>query len=233
MILQEHVLDRLRDLPDESVHCIITSPPYYGLRDYGLEPVIWAPVRYAPMAGLPSMSVPAHANHETFTDCDHDWGEWTEAHDIRQETVHGKTRTTDRSYAEASRTSNGNHKKHAHGQFCRKCGAWRGCLGLEPDPALYIGHLVQVFREAHRVLRYDGTLWLNLGDSYVSGNHSTRDIDKKLSVHGMDLRPADPPVLSPKTLWVFPGGRHWPYKQTAGFCDLISSGSSLMPCRSP
>jgi DNA modification methylase len=36
-----HVLDKLADLPDESVHCCVTSPPYYGLRDYGIEPQVW------------------------------------------------------------------------------------------------------------------------------------------------------------------------------------------------
>ncbi len=50
--------------------------------------------------------------------------------------------------------------------FCQLCGAWRGCLGLEPTPELYIKHLVDIFREARRVLRNDGVLWLNLGDGY-------------------------------------------------------------------
>jgi DNA modification methylase len=40
-ILTGHVLDRLAELPDESVHCVVTSPPYYGLRDYGIEPQVW------------------------------------------------------------------------------------------------------------------------------------------------------------------------------------------------
>jgi DNA modification methylase len=41
-------------------------------------------------------------------------------------------------------------------------------LGLEPTPDLYVAHMVEVFREVKRVLRPDGTLWLNLGDSYTS-----------------------------------------------------------------
>jgi DNA modification methylase len=36
-----HVLDVLRNMPDESAHCVVTSPPYWGLRDYGLESVVW------------------------------------------------------------------------------------------------------------------------------------------------------------------------------------------------
>jgi DNA modification methylase len=52
------------------------------------------------------------------------------------------------------------------GCFCA-CTAWRGVLGLEPTPELYVAHLVEVFREVRRVLRDDGTCWLNLGDSYA------------------------------------------------------------------
>lgn len=55
------------------------------------------------------------------------------------------------------------------GHSCR-CGAWRGCLGLEPTFNLYVEHLVAVFREVRRVLRRDGTLWLNLGDCYHNGD---------------------------------------------------------------
>jgi len=46
---------------------------------------------------------------------------------------------------------------------------WRGELGAEPTPALFVEHLVEVFRGVKRVLRDDGLLWLNMGDSYVSG----------------------------------------------------------------
>lgn len=44
---------------------------------------------------------------------------------------------------------------------------WIGCLGLEPTPQMFIAHVVLIFREVWRVLRNDGTLWLNIGDSYV------------------------------------------------------------------
>lgn len=73
-------LDKLRTLPDESVHCCVTSPPYWGLRDYGVA----------------------------------------------------------------------------------------GQLGLEATPKEYVAKMVEVFREVKRVLREDGTLWVNLGDSYAS-----------------------------------------------------------------
>lgn len=69
----------LESMPDNSVNCIVTSPPYFGLRDYGSD----------------------------------------------------------------------------------------GQIGLEETPAAYVAKLVSLFREARRVLRDDGTLWLNLGDSYA------------------------------------------------------------------
>ena len=78
MILCGDALEQLKTLPDASVHCCVTSPPYYGLRDYGVA----------------------------------------------------------------------------------------GQIGLEETPEAYVAKLVDVFREVRRVLRDDGTLWVNLGDSY-------------------------------------------------------------------
>ena len=81
---------RALPLADESVQCVVTSPPYWGLRDYGVG----------------------------------------------------------------------------------------GQLGLESTPEEYVVHMVEVFREVRRVLRPDGTLWLNLGDSYTSGGRDYRDPGK-------------------------------------------------------
>tara|TARA_R100000781_G_C4079542_1_gene127228 strand:+ start:1064 stop:1996 length:933 start_codon:yes stop_codon:yes gene_type:complete len=80
-IYQGDVLDRLKDLPDRSIQCVVTSPPYWGLRDYGND----------------------------------------------------------------------------------------GQLGLEETPEEYVENMVKVFREVKRVLKDDGTVWLNLGDSYAGG----------------------------------------------------------------
>jgi len=79
-ILQGDCVQSLKQLADESVQCCVTSPPYFGLRDYGND----------------------------------------------------------------------------------------GQIGLEPTPDEYVAKIVEVFREVRRVLRKDGTLWLNLGDSYAS-----------------------------------------------------------------
>ena len=125
-------------LKDASVQCAVTSPPYWGLRDYGIAPLVWG--------GDPA--------------CEHVWGEvertpWANA-------VPGPNGVVKNTVA-------GHWKPKEHGQWCR-CSAWRGSLGLEPTPEFYVDHLVAVFREVRRVLRDDGTLWLNLGDSYNAYN---------------------------------------------------------------
>ena len=92
MILIGDVRERLKELPDQSVNCCVTSPPYWGLRDYGND----------------------------------------------------------------------------------------GQIGLEQDPDDFIAELVTVFREVRRVLRDDGTLWLNIGDSYSgSGKGTAGNLGKK------------------------------------------------------
>lgn len=88
VIIQGDALTRLKELPSESVDCCITSPPYYGLRDYGVE----------------------------------------------------------------------------------------GQIGLEESPEAYVSKLVEVFREVRRVLKKEGTLFLNLGDSYCGAGYSNHKI---------------------------------------------------------
>jgi len=134
MVLTGDCRETLRTLPTESVHCVVTSPPYWGLRDYGLPPLVWGG-----SAG-----------------CEHEWGselphtKGTGGHSPKQDSNKG-------SWQEGETTN---------GSFCRRCGAWRGSLGLEPTPELYVQHMVEVFREVRRVMRDDATLWLNMGDSY-------------------------------------------------------------------
>lgn len=59
--------------------------------------------------------------------------------------------------------------------FCVKCGTWKGELGLEPTPDLYIEHLCGIFDEAKRVLRKTGTAWVVMGDTYWSAKGSCRN----------------------------------------------------------
>jgi len=134
-ILVGDAIERLRDMPDESVHCVVTSPPYFGLRDYGTAQ--WD-------GGDAS--------------CAHSVGD-----QVQDSKAPGAIISGVRPGVDASR--------------CRKCGALRidRQIGLEPSPAEYVETLVAVFREVRRVLRKDGTLWLNLGDSYASTAPGTRN----------------------------------------------------------
>lgn len=139
VILVGHVLDRLRELPDNSVHCVVTSPPYWNLRDYGLPPVVWG--------GDPA--------------CEHEWGDLGIRHrgGPTGDSVVMEGRDTTAQDA-AARTP--------RGHLCAKCHAWRGQLGLEPTPDLFVEHLVGIFREVRRVLRPDGVCWVNMGDTYCT-----------------------------------------------------------------
>jgi DNA modification methylase len=137
-----NAIEQLRTLPDRSVHAVITSPPYWGLRDYSTQPQIW-----------PSC-------HNPCADGNHEWVEHF------QTSANGQT-----AHAMGAKTPNetGAARKPPQADFCAKCHAWRGQLGLEPTPELYVTHLVMIFREVRRVLRDDGVMWLNLGDSYWGG----------------------------------------------------------------
>ena len=153
-ILNGHVITELQGLAPESVHMSVLSPPYWGLRDYGLPPQVW--------------SCGCEVDHSE--GCEHKWG------DHLQPRGQSGWHTFEHKYHSpgSHKTTIGSKMKElepnkGHGQFCQKCNAWRGSLGLEPDPELYIQHIVQVFREIWRVLRGDGTCWLNIGDSYASG----------------------------------------------------------------
>jgi DNA modification methylase len=84
--------DVMRQIPDRSVHCIVTSPPYWGLRDYGIDPVRWAD-------------------------------------------------------------------------------GWEGVFGNEPTIQQYITHTLELFEHFHRVLRGDGVVWWNIGDTYSPGGN--------------------------------------------------------------
>lgn len=144
---------RLRKMKDESVHCAVSSPPYWGLRDYKIEPSIWG--------GDP--------------ECKHQWGR--SGRIVRS----GGTGTSrlgqynNRLSVEACDAKVARASVDASSSFCIYCNAWRGCLGLEPTYQLYVEHMVEVFREVWRVLRKDGTLWLNLGDCYATAAGVTRE----------------------------------------------------------
>jgi site-specific DNA-methyltransferase (cytosine-N4-specific) len=75
-----------------------------------------------------------------------------------------------------------------------------GQIGAEVKVEDYVQKLVEVFREVRRVLAKDGTLWLNLGDSYTSGGRTWRQTDKKNPARAMGYRAPTPEGLKPKDL---------------------------------
>lgn len=77
---------------------------------------------------------------------------------------------------------------------------YKGQIGAEDNVELYIKHLVKIFAQIREKLKKDGTLWVNIGDTYTSGNRTWRDSDKKNPARKMDYRPATPKGLKPKDL---------------------------------
>jgi len=75
-----------------------------------------------------------------------------------------------------------------------------GQIGLELDPETYVDSLVRIFEQVRRVVSDDGTLWLNIGDSYTSGGRTWRAPDRKNPVRAMDTRPPTPDGLKSKEL---------------------------------
>jgi DNA modification methylase len=167
-----HVMKVLRGLPAQSVHCVVTSPPYWGLRDYGIEPSIWSGDKEGRKEGRKEQE-----------SCSHEF----------QETVNPGGNGDGKSFRRDKLAGQQKGKRSQPGT-CAKCGAWCGCLGLEPTVEMYVRHMVEIFREVWRVLRDDGTLWLNMGDCYASAQAAVEDHqgerrgrgarDKWLHAHG-------------------------------------------------
>jgi len=137
-------LSVMKEMPSESIDMVMTSPPYWGLRDYGIEQIFGGD-----------------------KDCKHEWQEeirkakknnWNEGFNMRWEDSPTYSQKQDKAIKIPEQSQG----------FCLKCGAWKGQLGLEPTPELYIEHLTEIFNEAKRVLKKEGTLWLNLGDTYFT-----------------------------------------------------------------
>jgi DNA modification methylase len=141
-IQQGDVLDVLRQIPDGVVQCVVTSPPYWGLRDYGTAE--WE-------GGNPN--------------CDHR----QEAIRIRRNLAEAAN-ACDGGNRKAENRSDKDALGLPHRDICAKCGARRidQQIGLEDTPEEYVARLVEVFREVRRVLREDGVCWVNLGDSYAN-----------------------------------------------------------------
>jgi len=155
-------------LADKSVQCCVTSPPYYGLRDYGTAK--W---------------------EGGDTNCLHINGTLQS----NKTTLHPGTNQNDK------RNFTGMPYKYV----CLKCGAIRidSQIGLEQSPDEYVQKLVSVFREVKRVLKDDGTLWLNLGDSYGGSGQGTSYDGYSRGPNSVDSRPLEmrPPTGHTKGKW--------------------------------
>ena len=117
-------------------------------------------------------------------DCKHEWGEFI---------LNPCGRTSDTHPGKIQSIATHNRSDRV-GQFCRKCGAWRGQLGAEPTPELYIQHLIQIMREVHRVLRPDGVFWLNIGDSWAANRSYQVQQTKWDGMDGQEGIPSKVPV---------------------------------------
>ena len=134
--------DKLRLIPDKSVRCCVTSPPYFGLRDYGTGK--W------------------EGGGE---DCDHLGKPFRTKENVNTHTGPG---TDDKNKDDRQPMKN----------VCEKCGARRvdEQIGLEETPEQYIAALVEIFEIVKQKLTDDGTLWVNIGDSYAgSGKGNNPD----------------------------------------------------------
>ena len=137
-ILQGDVIERLKDIEDNTIQCVVTSPPYWGLRDYGTATWIGGD-----------------------EDCSHK----------RESKKSEKTITGHKNFEEMNGVGDAIYKTK-----CHRCGATREDeqLGLEETPEEYVENMVKVFREVRRTLKDDGTLWLNLGDTYVANKGNSK-----------------------------------------------------------
>jgi site-specific DNA-methyltransferase (adenine-specific) len=104
-------------------------------------------------------------------------------------------------------------------------------IGAEEEPLLYINRLVSVFEEVRRVLTDDGTLWLNIGDSYTSGNRGYRAPDRKNPIRAMTYRPPTPAGLKPKDLIGIPWRLAFALQEAGWYLrsDIIWEKPNCMP----
>jgi DNA modification methylase len=161
IIFNEDCRTGLCRLPDNSIDCCVTSPPYYGLRDYGTAR--WE-------GGSPA--------------CGHFIMGDGHAAGLKQNTNRGSLRTAR--------------------DICPACGAARidSQIGLEDTPEMYIAQLVEIFKEVKRVLKPQGTLWLNIGDSYAGSGHGylSELKGKQATNKGTDFMVNRPPAKVPAGL---------------------------------
>ena len=150
-------LDVLKKLPRDYFHTVVTSPPYYGLRDYNTGTWVGGDPN-CPHKRLSKISKDTATGHKGM----HEQGNVVGDAIYRQE--------------------------------CPICGAKRQDeqIGLELTPQDYVTRLVEVFREVRRTLRDDGTVWLNLGDSYHNYRADGQQVKQTVSTTRQDFPESSP-----------------------------------------
>lgn len=145
-----HNAEIMAELPEGCVDMVFTSPPYYLKRKYKIDDLVF----------------------ENHNGCDHDWvsAGYRSQHPDRSSGSHdnhgnGKFVDNIDRGIQGSRRARG--ASFEFGQFCAKCGAWKGQLGLEPNVDQFIKHLGDSFDAARRLLKPTGSLWVNIGETYA------------------------------------------------------------------
>ncbi|GAH80693.1 unnamed protein product, partial [marine sediment metagenome] len=100
-------------------------------------------------------------------------------------------------------------KEKSGGSFCLNCQAWKGQLGLEPTSEMYIEHLTDIFNEAKRLLKKEGTLWLNISDTYAGSGGAGGDYNKGGLREGQPKFKQGETRLQPKCLCMIPEHLAW------------------------
>jgi len=158
-IHQGNALELLKQLPDNFIDMGITSPPYWRQRDYKSEPSIW--------------------NEKE--NCKHQWN-------FQERFLHRGTINTPTVHSALNRGGLETEWK-TKDAFCLKCGAWLGQLGLEPSFEMYITNLCTIFNQVERVLKKEGSFWLNIGDTYGgSGGDRGKTGEFEKSLLGIPFR---------------------------------------------
>jgi DNA modification methylase len=151
-VLVGDVREQLATLPDASMQCCVTSPPYWGLRDYGTA--TWE-------GGDPA------CGHTKGSEQKRTWGPGS----TESSTLRGRPSNDSHEREGWKGGICGN---------CGAVRI-DSQIGLEPTPELYVAALVSVFREVRRVLADDGVLWVNLGDSYAAGGQNSGSAPEDLT----------------------------------------------------
>ena len=162
-------------LADAAVQCVVTSPPYWQLRQYdGEQDGVWGGI----------------------SDCNH---QWREEKKIKQPPQRDHARGGGFAKTRGNEAARkGMAFEASQGRFCTACGAWYGCYGFEPTIQLYVEHTIEIMREIRRVLRDDGVLFWNISDTLRDKGLSA--VPQRIAIAAID----DGWILRDNIIWAKP-----------------------------